>query len=316
MEESVISLLKVINLHKSFGNVKALKGTSFEVKPATVHGFLGPNGAGKTTTMKILSGLISFDEGTILFENFNYKTSKSEIVRQIGYLPQNPAFYGYLTPVEYLSLIGQICNLDIRSTKKRTEEVLEIVKLSNVSKRKISTFSGGMLQRLGIAVAIFNKPKLLLLDEPTASLDPEGRAEVLEHIKSLKEEGITVFFSTHILSDVERICDHVTILHEGKVIVSDSLENLQKRYIRPVFCVEFESIPDKLEEKLSQFPYIRKIDIDNYEKVSIYVNNVEIAKRELIKVLAQIDKPILSFYLKKPSLEDIFIRVVDKNDDI
>jgi len=312
----VISLLKVINLHKSFGNVKALKGTSFEVKPATVHGFLGPNGAGKTTTMKILSGLISFDEGTILFENFNYKTSKSEIVRQIGYLPQNPAFYGYLTPVEYLSLIGQICNLDIRSTKKRTEEVLEIVKLSNVSKRKISTFSGGMLQRLGIAVAIFNKPKLLLLDEPTASLDPEGRAEVLEHIKSLKEEGITVFFSTHILSDVERICDHVTILHEGKVIVSDSLENLQKRYIRPVFCVEFESIPDKLEEKLSQFPYIRKIDIDNYEKVSIYVNNVEIAKRELIKVLAQIDKPILSFYLKKPSLEDIFIRVVDKNDDI
>jgi len=312
----VISLLKVINLHKSFGNVKALKGISFEVKPATVHGFLGPNGAGKTTTMKILSGLISFDEGTILFENFNYKTSKSEIVRQIGYLPQNPAFYGYLTPVEYLSLIGQICNLDIRSTKKRTEEVLEIVKLSNVSKRKISTFSGGMLQRLGIAVAIFNKPKLLLLDEPTASLDPEGRAEVLEHIKSLKEEGITVFFSTHILSDVERICDHVTILHEGKVIVSDSLENLQKRYIRPVFCVEFESIPDKLEEKLSQFPYIRKIDIDNYEKVSIYVNNVEIAKRELIKVLAQIDKPILSFYLKKPSLEDIFIRVVDKNDDI
>lgn len=312
----MISLLKVINLHKSFGNVKALKGTSFEVKPATVHGFLGPNGAGKTTTMKILSGLISFDEGTILFENFNYKTSKSEIVRQIGYLPQNPAFYGYLTPVEYLSLIGQICNLDIRSTKKRTEEVLEIVKLSNVSKRKISTFSGGMLQRLGIAVAIFNKPKLLLLDEPTASLDPEGRAEVLEHIKSLKEEGITVFFSTHILSDVERICDHVTILHEGKVIVSDSLENLQKRYIRPVFCVEFESIPDKLEEKLSQFPYIRKIDIDNYEKVSIYVNNVEIAKRELIKVLAQIDKPILSFYLKKPSLEDIFIRVVDKNDDI
>jgi len=312
----VISLLKVINLHKSFGNVKALKGISFEVKPATVHGFLGPNGAGKTTTMKILSGLISFDEGTILFENFNYKTSKSEIVRQIGYLPQNPAFYGYLTPVEYLSLIGQICNFESRTIKKRTEEVLEIVKLSNVSKRKISTFSGGMLQRLGIAVAIFNKPKLLLLDEPTASLDPEGRAEVLEHIKSLKEEGITVFFSTHILSDVERICDHVSILHEGKVIVSDSLENLQKRYIRPVFCVEFESIPDKLEEKLSQFPYIRKIDIDNYEKVSIYVNNVEIAKRELIKVLAQIDKPILSFYLKKPSLEDIFIRVVDKNDDI
>lgn len=312
----MISLLKVINLHKSFGNVKALKGISFEVKPATVHGFLGPNGAGKTTTMKILSGLISFDEGTILFENFNYKTSKSEIVRQIGYLPQNPAFYGYLTPVEYLSLIGQICNFESRTIKKRTEEVLEIVKLSNVSKRKISTFSGGMLQRLGIAVAIFNKPKLLLLDEPTASLDPEGRAEVLEHIKSLKEEGITVFFSTHILSDVERICDHVSILHEGKVIVSDSLENLQKRYIRPVFCVEFESIPDKLEEKLSQFPYIRKIDIDNYEKVSIYVNNVEIAKRELIKVLAQIDKPILSFYLKKPSLEDIFIRVVDKNDDI
>ncbi|BCS80873.1 ABC transporter ATP-binding protein [Caldicellulosiruptor diazotrophicus] len=309
-------MLKVVNLHKSFGKVKALKGISFVVKPATIHGFLGPNGAGKTTTMKILSGLISFDEGTILFENLNYKTNKNAIVKQIGFLPQNPAFYGYLTPVEYLNLIGQICNFESRTIKKRTEEVLEIVKLSNVSKRKISTFSGGMLQRLGIAVAIFNKPKLLLLDEPTASLDPEGRAEVLEHIKSLKEEGITVFFSTHILSDVERICDHVTILHEGKVIVSSSLENLQKQYIQPIFCIEFESIPDKLEEKLSQFPYIKKIDIDVYGKVSIYVNNVETAKRELIKVLAQIDKPILSFYLKKTSLEDIFIRVVDKNDDI
>ncbi|AEM73752.1 ABC transporter ATP-binding protein [Caldicellulosiruptor acetigenus] len=312
----MISLLKVINLHKSFGKVKALKGISFEVKTATVHGFLGPNGAGKTTTMKILSGLISFDEGIILFDNLNFKTNKKDIVKQIGFLPQNPVFYGYLTPVEYLSLIGQICNFESRTIKKRTEEVLEIVKLSNVSKRKISTFSGGMLQRLGIAVAIFNKPKLLLLDEPTASLDPEGRAEVLEHIRSLKEEGITVFFSTHILNDVERICDHVTILHEGKVIVSDSLENLQKRYIQPIFCVEFESIPDKLEEKLSQFSYIRKIYIDNFGKVSIYVNNVEIAKKELIKVLAQIDKPILSFYLKKPSLEDIFIKVVDKNDDI
>ncbi|WP_039764607.1 MULTISPECIES: ABC transporter ATP-binding protein [unclassified Caldicellulosiruptor] len=312
----MISLLKVINLHKSFGKVKVLKGISFEVKPATVHGFLGPNGAGKTTTMKILSGLISFDEGTILFENLDYKTNKNVIVKQIGYLPQTPVFYGYLTPVEYLSLIGQICNFESRTIKKRTEKVLEIVKLSSVSKRKISTFSGGMLQRLGIAVAIFNKPKLLLLDEPTASLDPEGRAEVLEHIRSLKEEGITVFFSTHILNDVERICDYVTILHEGKIIVSDSLENLQKQYIQPVFCVEFEGIPNKLEEKFSQFPYIRKIDIDNYGKVSIYVNNVEIAKRELIKVLAQIDKPILSFYLKKPSLEDIFIRVVEKSDDI
>ncbi|ADQ04995.1 ABC transporter related protein [Caldicellulosiruptor owensensis OL] len=312
----MISLLKVINLHKSFGNVKALKGISFEVKPSTVHGFLGPNGAGKTTTMKILSGLISFDKGTILFENLNFKTSKSEIVRQIGYLPQNPAFYGYLTPVEYLSLIGQICNFDTRNIKKRTEEVLEIVKLTNVSKRKISTFSGGMLQRLGIAVAIFNKPKLLLLDEPTSSLDPEGRAEVLEHIKSLQEEGITVFFSTHILSDVERICDHITILHKGKVIVSDSLENLQKQYIQPVFCIEFENIPDELEEKLYQLSYIQKVDIDNSGNVFIYVNNIEIAKRELIKVLAQTNKSILSFCLKKPSLEDIFIKVVDKNDDI
>lgn len=310
----MISLLKVINLHKSFGKVKALKGISFEVQPATVHGFLGPNGAGKTTTMKILSGLISFDEGSILFENLNYKTNKNAIVKQIGFLPQNPVFYGYLTPVEYLNLIGQICNFESRTIQKRTEEVLEIVKLSNVSKRKISTFSGGMLQRLGIAVAIFNKPKLLLLDEPTASLDPEGRAEVLEHIKSLKEEGITVFFSTHILNDVERICDYVTILHEGKVIVSSSLENLQNDTFNLFFVVEFESIPENFKDRLSKVSYIQKIDIDNYGKVSIFVNNIEYAKIDLIKILSQFETPILSFYLRKPSLEDIFIKVVDKSD--
>jgi len=308
----VIDLLKVVNLYKSFGNNKVLKGISFEVKKGTVYGFLGPNGAGKTTTIKILAGLISFDNGEIFFKGMNYKKYKKKILRHIGYLPQNPVFYNYLTPFEYLNFIGEICGIGKTIIKKRVDEVLHIMKLSNVANRKIASFSGGMIQRLGIATAIFNNPDFLLLDEPTSSLDPEGRIEVLEHIKSLKEQGITILFSTHNLNDVERICDEVSILNEGQIIVSENLENLKKKYIQPIFDIEFEKVPPNLNEKLLRLPYVQCVDI-NHNNVLVYVSNVEVAKQNLIKAIAEFDTPVLSFTLKKPTLEDIFIRVVNIN---
>lgn len=308
----MIKLLKVKNLSKSFGNNKVLKGISFEVKRGTIYGFLGPNGAGKTTTIKILAGLLNFDDGEIFFEEMDYKKYKKKILNRIGYLPQTPVFYGYLTPFEYLNFIGEICKMDKKKIKKRIDEVLSIVNLSNVANKKISSFSGGMIQRLGIATAIFNNPDFLLLDEPTSSLDPEGRLEILEYIKSLKKEGITVFFSTHILNDVERICDEVSILNNGQIIVSENLDKLKKKYIQPIFSIEFEEIPSNLNEKLSSLPYVQFINV-HHNNVSVYVNDLEIAKKDLIKTLAEFDAVLLSFSLKIPTLEDVFIRLVNNN---
>ncbi|WP_435789847.1 ATP-binding cassette domain-containing protein [Clostridium sp.] len=308
-------MLKVQNINKKYGNFEVLKNISFEIKKGTIYGFLGPNGAGKSTTMNILSGLIDFNGGSIYLDGEDFKKNKRQLLRKVGYLPQNPVFYNYMNANEYLHFIGEIANMPEIDIKKRTVEILDIVKLSESSKRKIGQYSGGMKQRLGIAVALFNKPEMVFLDEPTSALDPEGRMEILEFIKDLKSEGTTVFLSTHILSDIERVCDKVSILDKGQILVTDNLENLKNKYIQPIFDIEFDKHCVKLDKILLNFKWIDNLSIVG-NKASIYVNNLDIAKSELLKILVQQENNILSYNLRKSNLEDIFIRLVNKNDNI
>lgn len=308
-------MLKVQNINKKYGNFEVLKNISFEIKKGTIYGFLGPNGAGKSTTMNILSGLIDFDGGDIYLDGEDFKKNKRQLLRKVGYLPQNPVFYNYMNANEYLHFIGEITNMPEINIKKRTVEILDIVKLTESSKRKIGQYSGGMKQRLGIAVALFNKPEMVFLDEPTSALDPEGRMEILEFIKDLKSEGTTVFLSTHILSDIERVCDKVSILDKGQILVTDNLENLKNKYIQPIFDIEFDKHRVKLDKVLLNFKWVDNISIVG-NKASIYVNNLDIAKSELLKILVQHENNILSYNLRKCNLEDIFIRLVNKNDNI
>ncbi|MGH4122401.1 MAG: ATP-binding cassette domain-containing protein [Clostridium sp.] len=308
-------MLKVVNINKKYGDFEVLNEISFEIKKGTIYGFLGPNGAGKSTTMNILSGLIDFNGGEIYLDGEDFKKNKRRLLKKVGYLPQNPVFYNYMNANEYLHFIGEIANMTEKNIRMRTIEILDIVKLTEVAKRKIGQYSGGMKQRLGIAVALFNKPEIVFLDEPTAALDPEGRMEILEFIKDLKSEGTTVFISTHILSDIERICDQVSILDKGKILVSDSLENLKNKYIQPIFDIEFEKHCVKLDKVLLDLKWVESVSI-NENKASIYVNNLDVAKAELLKVLVQEENTILSYNLRKSNLEDIFIRLVNENDNI
>jgi ABC-2 type transport system ATP-binding protein len=308
-------MLKVVNLNKKYGDFEVLKNISFEIKKGTIYGFLGPNGAGKTTTMNILSGLIDFNGGEVYLDGDNFKKNKRQLLKKVGYLPQNPIFYNYMNAKEYLHFIGEISNMSEKNIRERTTETLGIVKLTEASMRKIGQYSGGMKQRLGIAVALFNKPEIVFLDEPTSALDPEGRMEILEYIKELKSEGTTVFLSTHILSDIERICDEVSILDRGQILISDNLDNLKNKYIQPIFDVEFEKYCLNLDKVLSDFKWVEKVLIKE-NKASIYVNNIDIAKAELLKILVQGENTILTFNLRKSNLEDIFIRLVNKNDNL
>ncbi|MCB2288277.1 ABC transporter ATP-binding protein [Clostridium sp. CS001] len=308
-------MLKVFNLNKKYGDFEVLKNISFEIKKGTIYGFLGPNGAGKTTTMNILSGLIDFNGGEVYLDGENFKKNKRQLLKKVGYLPQNPIFYNYMNAMEYLNFIGEISNMSEKNIRERTIEILDVVKLTDASKRRIGQYSGGMKQRLGIAVALFNKPEIVFLDEPTSALDPEGRMEILEYIKELKHEGITVFLSTHILSDIERICDEVSILDKGQILVSDNLDNLRNKYIQPIFDIEFEKNCLNLDKILLGFKWIEKV-ITNENRASIYVNNLDIAKVELLKLLVQGENVILTFNLRKSNLEDIFIRLVNKNDNL
>lgn len=310
-------MLKVSNLRKNYKNLEVLKDISFKVKKDSIYGFLGPNGAGKTTTMNILAGLIDYQEGAVYLHERNYSKNKREILKSIGYLPQNPTFYNYMNTYEYLSFIGKLNNLNSKEIMKRTEELIQLVGLKEAGKRKIGGYSGGMKQRLGLAIALFHKPKLLLLDEPTSALDPGGRQELLEFIKGLPSQGTTVFLSTHILNDVERICDEVSILNKGSIVLSDTLQNLKDNYIQPIFDIEFECIPNDLKFKIQNIKWIENIIIEE-NKVSIYVNDVQKAKYNLLNLLYKDNHEniITSYNLRKSNLEDVFVRMVNSNVNI
>ncbi len=155
-------MIKVININKKYGDIEVLKNISFEIKKGTIYGFLGPNGAGKTTTMNILSGLIDFNGGEIYLNGEDFKKNKRQLLRKVGYLPQNPVFYNYMNANEYLHFIGEIARMPEKMIRERTIEILDIVKLSEHAKKKIGQYSGGMKQRLGIAVALFNKPEIAI----------------------------------------------------------------------------------------------------------------------------------------------------------
>lgn len=305
-------MLKVSNLIKSYGSFEVLKGISFEIKRGKIYGFLGQNGAGKTTTMNILTGLLAYNSGDIMYNGKDFKENKREILKKVGYLPQNPVFYGYMTGNEYLNFIGTLSNMRLPAIKNRSKEILEVVGLKDAGKRKLSGYSGGMKQRFGFSVALFNKPELLFLDEPTSALDPEGRMEILEFINSLKNEGVSVLLSTHILNDIERVCDEVSILKNGKIAVSAGLEELKNNYIQPIYDLEFENDCTTFKDKVSKFNWVETLQ-QSKNKLSIYVKDINLARSELLQLLALEPNHLMVFNLRKSNLEEIFLRSVNKN---
>ena len=208
-------IAKEFQLGLSLTRVQAVRGVSLEVQPGEIFGFLGPNGAGKTTTMKMAMGLIKPTRGRALL--FGQSAEDAGVRSRVGYLPEHPYFYDYLTATEILSFFAQLHGLPRRERKRRIPELLELVGLSHAANRTLRRFSKGMLQRVGIAQAIINDPDLVILDEPLSGLDPMGRKEVRDIIVRLREQGKTVFFSSHILHDIETICDRVAILVAGRV---------------------------------------------------------------------------------------------------
>jgi ABC-2 type transport system ATP-binding protein len=308
----VFVLLKIKNLTKKYGDLEVLKDISFQVPKGCIYGFLGKNGAGKTTTMNILTGLINYNSGNIVMDEQDFITNKRQLLKTIGYLPQTPVFYGYMTGYEYLKFIGNLTGMSSNEITMRIDEVLEIVDLkSDAALRRLSGYSGGMKQRFGMAVALFNHPKILFLDEPTASLDPEGRMEVLALIENLKTEGITVFLSSHILNDIERVCSEVSILDQGKILISSNLKKLEEKYIQPIFDLEVEGNISLLTQSLLRQPFIENIKVSN-NLLSIYVNDIDESKKQLLKFILSTNNTVLSYNIRKSNLEDIFMRMVIK----
>lgn len=303
-------MLQVNNLCKSYGKHRVLDNISFKIESGTVFGFLGENGAGKTTTMNILAGLINFDSGDISLDGFSFSNNKRKLLKNIGYLPQSPAFYNYMTGNEYLKFIGELKG---QIKKDDITRLLQIVGLSEYKRLRIGKYSGGMRQRLGIAAALSSEPDIIFLDEPTSSLDVSGRREVLDLILNLRKKGKTIFISTHILNNVERVCDHLALIHKGRIIRNGSITDIKKDYLKPIYDIEFEREIKK--EYFVNIPYVDDISIDG-NSVSLHINEMNQAKENILKDISKLGVPVISLNLRSSNLEDIFLRLVNKDENI
>ena len=303
-----MNILTVNNLKKTFNRNDVIKDLSFSIKEKQIFGFLGKNGAGKTTTMKIILGFLKADCGEILVFDEKVHFGNTKTNRFIGYLPDVPEFYEYMTSKEYLNLCGEITGLSNSEIKERTEEMLNLVGLKDENKR-IGKFSRGMKQRLGIAQALFNKPKLLICDEPTSALDPIGRKEILDILLKIKEHT-TVLFSTHILQDVERVCDKFLILNDGVNSLNGNISDIKNLGFKDKISVEFFNIKDR-DLFFSKFETNNiKVELKDCSAIFSSFENLNYIENRIFKTVLDNDLLIGSYNIIKPSLEDLFIEVI------
>lgn len=302
------NVLEIRNLSKTFRTgfwlkkTVALRDVSLTVKENEIYGFLGPNGAGKTTTIKTILGLIFPDSGSISIFGRDYRDISTR--RLIGYAPEQPYFYEYLTAYEFLRFYGSLFGIPSYELKRRIPVLLEMVGLSGKESLQLRKFSKGMLQRIGLAQAMINDPKFLILDEPMSGLDPIGRREIRDLILALKKSGKTVFFSTHILSDVEMICDRVAIIIQGEIRKEASLSELLSIDYSDVE-IAFKSDALSLKEELKRIGIIIK-DVGDTSYLLIKKSDIS----SVIDLIRSGGGEIISIVPKRRTLEDVFIKEI------
>ena len=309
----MVPAIKTENLTKRFGEIVAVDKLDLAIDERAVFGFLGPNGAGKTTTVKMLTGLSAPTEGKAYICGQEVTQGSVEVRKNFGFLPDVPAFYDWMTGEEYLHFAGELYGMTYPAITKRSAELLDLVEIKKSAKRKVGGYSRGMKQRLGIAQAMLNHPKVLFLDEPTSALDPIGRRDVLDLIGKLKEEA-TVFMSTHILSDVERVCDCVAIIDKGRLLVTSTVEELRHKYSRSTFDIEFAEDGKAFVDSIQSKPWFVKSEkaiVNGAPTLKITARDVGAAQKELPHLIAASNLTLLRYELAQPSLEDIFVEVVN-----
>jgi ABC-2 type transport system ATP-binding protein len=305
------AVITVHNLGKIFRQgfwrkrVEALNGVSFAVERGTIFGFLGPNGAGKTTTIKVLTGLIAPTSGRATI--FGQPVPSPATMKRVGFLPENPYVYPYLTPREFVEMCGALSGLSGRDLHARTERVLDRVGMLYAADRQVRRLSKGMLQRSCLGASLIADPDLLILDEPMSGLDPVGRKEVRDIILEEREQGRTVFFSSHILADVESMCDHVSILRAGKVVVEGDLRDLLRGDVlrtevivvgEPAACARLtEQLAEVDAVKCSAMAHGVRVDVDGEARVP-----------DVLRIALGCDVRVAELTPRRATLEDLFVQ--------
>ena len=308
-------VIQTKGLSKSYQEVDALKDLDLSVKKNSIFGFLGPNGAGKTTTIKLFLGLIHPTRGSGSVFGHDIVQESIDIRRRVGYLPQDPRFYEYMTARQTLDFVARFFFAGPEDEiNNRVDETLELVGLTKKADRPIKTFSGGERQRLGIGQAQVNYPDLLILDEPAASLDPLGRRDVLEVMERLRKYA-TVFYSTHILDDVQRVSDTVAILNHGELVSQGSIESLLAGSEGTVYRASLRGDPAGAQQRIQEQAWVLHLQVDpkdGYTDMLVSVSDPLIAEAQLPRlVLVDEQTDLREFRRKTYELEDIFVQIIE-----
>jgi ABC-2 type transport system ATP-binding protein len=288
--------ISVRGLEKSYGKERVLKGVSFDVESDRVVGFLGPNGAGKTTTIKLILGFLNPDAGSI--EIMGEKKRRDKIMVNIGYVSEAPKFYPYLTGRQLLNLTGRLLKMKSEALNREIEKIAEYLNLKEFIDKKISTYSLGNLKKLAFAQAILGDPKILIFDEPYNGLDPIAINKVRKMIIELKEKGKTIFVSSHLLAEMERICDDVIMINKGSIVISGNIDKLKKSY------KIFSSL--KYTESLQKILENKGIEMGNFN----LSYTLRLQDEEFKKLIKLLEENVSMDFKTLPSLEDVFLNIV------
>ena len=336
-------MIEVTDLVRRYGPHIAVDHASFKIEKGEIVGFLGPNGAGKSTTMNILTGYLSSTEGTVKIDGQDILEYPIEIKRKIGYLPENPPLYQEMTVSEFLSFSGEIKGIPKKEKKERINRVMETVGVHDVSKRLIKNLSKGYKQRVGLAQAMIGDPQVLILDEPTAGLDPKQILEIRDLIIELGKER-TIILSSHILPEVKAVCKRVLIINQGKIVADDTPENLAKRILGGSHIhLRLDASEAEVSKALSKLSSIKELKFQESqepETVELIVEASDAAaaaaaeasadaaaaaatpaketdiRRDLFRSLAAADIPVLMMRPLDMSLEEIFLKVTTKEEEV
>lgn len=307
-------MIEVENLVKRYGSHMAVDHLSFRVKKGQIYGFLGPNGAGKSTTMNIMTGYVAATEGSVRINGYDILTQPEEAKRCIGYLPELPPLYQEMTVSEYLKFVSELKRIPKEGREKQIKEVMEMTMIADVSERLIRNLSKGYKQRVGLAQAILGYPEVIILDEPTVGLDPKQIIEIRDLIRSLGENH-TVILSSHILSEVSAVCDHIMIISDGRLVASDSPEGLQKLQNKTMSLeITVLGKEETMKDTLGKLEGIQEIVYSsNKEKNEVYISLKTACDKDISReagiALAEMQIPVIAMSKQEETLEDIFLEL-------
>jgi ABC-2 type transport system ATP-binding protein len=304
-------LLRVSQLSKSFGAVRAVDGVGFEIRAGEIYGLLGPNGAGKTTTISIISGLVRADAGEVFVDERPFWSDPQAAKALMGVVPQDIALYQELTAYENLMYWSRLAGLDSRRARTRADELLDALALRDRAKSRLKTFSGGMKRRINLACALMHRPRLLLLDEPTVGIDPQARLKILEFIRDLRAAGSAILYTTHYLEEAETLCDRIGIIDHGRLLAEGTLAQLQERLgATRIFVLDGAWTGAQPETWPRFHAHFRVVQHTDRQLVAAALDSRDPA--ECLRDLLALPVRTENVTLKRPSLNDMFLQLTGR----